>query len=125
MNDEERVMRRRRDPEGKYRDKLRKQQRALEEFAAHEIEYADDLLLWYRVRKQDIPDDQYRACAFFLNQEYLGKPGSLSLLYQTYVRCCNELPGANRENAFGLLAFRYKMYAAVLAKGGYDGRSDI
>ena len=116
---------RRRDPEDKYRDKLRKQQRTLEEFAAHEIEFADDLLLWYRVKKQDIPDDQYRGCAFFLNREYLRKPGSLSLLYQTYLRCCNELPDATRENAFSLLAFRFRIYASVLAKGGYDGRSDI
>ena len=115
---------RRRGPEDKYRDKLRKQQRTLEEFAAHEIESADDLLLWYKVRKQDIPDEQYRACAFFLNREYLGKPGSLTLIYHAYEQCCKELPGATRENAFSLLAFRFRMYAAVLAKGGFDGGAD-
>ncbi len=30
-----------------------------------------------------MPDDEYRAAAFFINKEYLNKPGSLTLLYQT------------------------------------------
>jgi hypothetical protein len=112
---------RRRTAEERYRDNTRKQQRELEEYAAHEIEFADDLLFWYRIKKLDMPDDQYRAFAFFKNREYLSKPGSLSLLYQTYVRCCIELPSATRENAFDLLCFRFKMYAAALKTGGYDG----
>ena len=110
----------RRTPEERYQYNLRKQQRELEDFAAHEIEFADDLLFWYRCRKQDMPDDVYRAFVFFKNQEYLAKPGSLSLLYQTYIRCCNELPGATRENAFDLLCFRFKLYTAVLKKGGFS-----
>jgi hypothetical protein len=108
-------------PEQRYKYALRKQQKVLEDFAAHEIEFADDLLMWYRVKKEDIPDDQYRACAFFKNQEYLRKPGSLTLLYEVYVRCGNELPRATKENAFDLLCFRYRMYAAVLKTGGFDG----
>jgi hypothetical protein len=52
------------------------------------------------------------------------KPGSLSLCYQTYQRCCNELPNVTKENAFDILCFRFKMYAAVLKSGGYDGRTD-
>jgi len=111
---------RRRTPEERYKYSIRKQQKELEGFAAHEIEFADDLLLWYRVRKQDIPDDQYRACAFFKNQEYLKKPGSLSLLYQVYLRCCLELPESTRETAFDLLAFRYRMYAVALKAGGFS-----
>jgi hypothetical protein len=71
---------RRRTPEERYKENIRKQQRTLEEFAAHEIEWAGDLLLWYRTKKIDMPDDEYRACAFFLNKEYLHKPGSLTLL---------------------------------------------
>jgi hypothetical protein len=110
--------------EERYRYTLRRQQKVLEGFAAHEIEYADDLLTWYRLKKVDIPDDQYRACAFFKNQEYLRKPGSLTLLYQVYVRCGKELPRATRENAFDLLCFRYRMYAAVLKARGYDGKQD-
>ena len=110
----------RRDPETRYKENIRKQQRALEDFVAHEIEFADDLMMWYRIKKLDMPDDQYRAFAFIKNQEYLKKPGSLSLLYQTYVRCCKELPSATRENAFDLLCFRFQMYAIVLKKGGFS-----
>jgi hypothetical protein len=113
----------RRTPEERYKDTIRKQQRILEEFAAHEIEWADDLLLWYRVRKQEIPDDQYRVVVFFKNSEYLHKPGSLALLYKMYLRCCRELPEYTKEIAFDLLAFRFTMYAEVLKTGGFDGRT--
>ena len=110
----------RRTPEERYRYNLRNQQKTLEEYAAHEIEWAGDLLYWYRIRKEDIPDDEYRACAFFLNREYLKKPGSLSLMYKTYNRCCDELPDVTRENAFDILRFRYRMYAQVLKTGRYS-----
>jgi len=111
----------RRDPETRYQDNIRKQQVKLEEFASHEIEWAGDLMTWYRLNKTEIPDDEYRACAFFINGEYLRKPGSLTLLYQMYLRCINELPSVTKELAFDLLAYRYKCYAMVLKKGGYDG----
>jgi hypothetical protein len=113
-------MAKRKTPEERYRENLRKQQTILEEFAAHEIECADDLLLWYRVKKLDMPDDQYRAVVFFKNREYLRKPGSLTLLYEMYQRCCRELPECTKEIAFDLLAYRYKLYAVTLSKGGYD-----
>jgi hypothetical protein len=117
-------MAKRRTPEERYKDNIRKQEKILEEFAAHEIEWADDLLLWYRIKKLDMPDDQYRAVAFFKNREYLRKPGSLTLLYKMYLRCCRELPGYQKEIAFDLLAFRFTMYAEVLKTGGFDGRAD-
>jgi hypothetical protein len=72
---------RRRTPEERYKDNIRKQQKTLEEFASHEIEWAGDLITWYRATKREIPDDEYRACAFFINGEYLRKPGSLTLVY--------------------------------------------
>jgi hypothetical protein len=109
----------RRTPEERYRDNIRKQQSILEEYAAHEIEWAGDLLLWYRAKKKEIPDDEYRAAAFFKNREYLHKPGSLTLLYSMYRRCLEELPKATKETAFDLLAYRYKVYAKALKKGGY------
>lgn len=108
-------------PEEKYAERVKKQRRTLEEFAAHEIEWAGDLLLWYKCKKQEIPDDEYRACAFFLNKEYLRKPGSLTLLYQMYLRCLNELPEVTRENAFDVLRFQFKSYAKVLKTGGFGG----
>jgi hypothetical protein len=117
-------MPKRRTPEERYKENLRKQEKILEEFAAHEIEWADDLLLWHRARKREIPDDEYRAVVFFKNREYLKKPGSLTLLYEVYLRRCRELPEYHREIAFDLLAFRFRMYAATLAKGGYDGGTD-
>jgi hypothetical protein len=110
---------RRRTPEERYRDNIRKQQRTLEEFAAHEIDWAGDLMLWYRLKKIDMPDDEYRACAFFQNKEYLRKPGSLTLLYEVYVRWHKEMPEVTKENAFDLLCFQFKMYAKTLEKGGY------
>jgi hypothetical protein len=68
-----------------------------------------------------MPDDEYRACAFFINGEYLRKPGSLTLVYSMYQRCMRELPEVTKETAFDLLGFRYKCYAQVLKTGGYDG----
>jgi hypothetical protein len=109
----------RRTPEERYRESLRKQQQILEEFAAHETEWAEDLLLWYRARKIDMPDDEYRAVVFFKNREYLLKPGSLTLLYSMYQRMTRELPPATREIAFDLLAYRYHVYAVTLEKGGF------
>jgi hypothetical protein len=114
----ERYMRSR-DPLVRYRENVRHERKALEEFAAHEIEWADDLLMWYRVKKLDMPDDEYRAVAFFKNHEYLRKPGSLTLCYTLYQRMMDELPPPTKEIAFDLVGFRYKMYAAALEKGGY------
>ena len=114
-------MKKRLTPEEKYKYKLRKQLKILEEYAKHESDWADDLIYWYKINKLEMPDDEYRACAFFKNQEYLRKPGSLTLLYQMFLRCLSELPEVTRENAFDILSFRYKTYAKVLKTGGYDG----
>jgi hypothetical protein len=110
---------RRRTPEERYRDSIRKQEKKLEDFVDHEIEWAGHLIKWYGWKKEDMPDDEYRACAFFLNKEYLRKPGSLTLLYQMYLRCGRELPDVTKENAFDILRFRYKMYKKTLEKGGF------
>ena len=115
---------RRRTAEERYKENIRKQQKTLEEYAAHEIDWAGDLMSWYRLKKADMPDDEYRACAFFLNKEFLKKPGSLTLLYGMYLRCMSELPSVTKELAFDLLAYRYKMYAKVLQTGGYNGGKD-
>jgi hypothetical protein len=106
-------------PEEKYKYNVHKQQKTLEEYAVHEIEWAGYLMLWYRLKNLEMPDDEYRACAFFQNKEYLRKPGSLTLLYEMNLRCYRELPKVTRENAFDLLRFQFKMYAKTLEKGGY------
>jgi hypothetical protein len=110
----------RKTPEERYNFNLRNQQKTLEEYAGHEIEWADHLMYWYGLQKKDMPDDEYRACAFFKNKEYLLKPGSLTLLYQMSQRCYRELPGITRENAFDILCFRFRMYAQVLKTGGFS-----
>jgi hypothetical protein len=115
---------RRRTPEERYKENIRKQQKTLEEFARHEIEWAEHLITWYSLYKKDMPDDEYRACAFFLNKEFTHKPGSLTLMYEMYLRCQRELPEVTKENAFDILRFRYKSYAKVLKTGGFDGRTD-
>ena len=109
----------RRTPEERYKDSIRKQQKILEDYAEYEYEWSGDLLRWYELKNLDIPDDEYRACAFFLNREYRKKTGSLTLLYQMYVRCSTELPDVTKENAFDILRFKYRMYAKVLEKGGF------
>jgi hypothetical protein len=110
----------RKDIETRYYDHLRRERRKLDEFAASEIEWADDLLSWYRARKREIPDDEYRAAVFFRSGEFQRKPGSLTLLRSMYARMLAELPEPTPETAFDLLAFRYRMYAAALKQGGYD-----
>jgi hypothetical protein len=114
-------MAKRKTPETKYFEKISKQRGELEEFARHETEWAEDLFLWYRLKKQDVPDDEYRGAAFFTNREYLKKPGSLTLCYLAYQDMMRELPPSTKETACHLLAYRYKVYCAVLEKGGYGG----
>jgi hypothetical protein len=114
----------RRTVEERYRDNVRKQQRTLEEFAEHETQWADDLMYWYKLHKMEMPNDEYRACAFFQNKEYTRKPGSLTLLYAMYLRFHKELPVVTKENAFNILCLHFKMYAKVLRTGGFDGAAD-
>jgi hypothetical protein len=78
-------------------------------------------MLWYRLGKCDMPDDEYRACAFFINREFSKKPGSLTLLYKTHLQCSREMPEVTKENAFDLLRYNFRMYAKVLVTGGYGG----
>jgi hypothetical protein len=108
-----------RDVETRYYELVRNQRKALQEYAAHEIEWADDLLMWYRVKKIEIPDDEYRGVAFFKNREYVRKPGSLTLCYLLYQQIMDEIPAPIKETEFYWLGFRYRMYAAALEKGGY------
>ena len=116
-------MRRRTQKEG-HSYNVRKQQKTLEDFAAYEVECADELLNWYRLRNEEILDDEYRATAYFINKEISRKPGSLILLYQVYLRCLNELPKQTKETAFDLLSYRFKMYTAALKTEGHDDRED-
>lgn len=112
-------MPKRRTPEERYRENVRKQQRELEEFAAYEVEWAGWLLKWFGWKKIEPTEEEYRAAAFFTNKEYLRKPRSLTLLYHMDKRCSKELPECTKENAFDLLRFKYRKYAEVLKLGGF------
>jgi hypothetical protein len=112
---------RRRTAEERYIFNNRKQQKKLEDFLLHEAEWAENLLLWYRIKKIDVPYDEYRGCAYFINKEYEKKPGSLTLLYKMYLQCRDEQPEVTKENAFDILRYNFKMYSKVLTTGGYGG----
>ncbi len=112
-------MKRRRTPEERYKYILRTQRKALEEFAEYEFGWSKDLLLWYQAKNEEMPEDIYRACAFFQNREYRNKRGSLTLLYRMNKKCEKELPIVTKENAFDILKFKYLMYAKVLLTGGF------
>ena len=114
-----RAGKRRSTAEQRYKENLRKQQWALEDFVKHETGWAEDLLSCYRIQKKEMPDDEYAACVYFQNKDYIRKLGSLTLLYQVYLRLPEELPEVTRENAFDLLRFRYRMYSSALKKAGF------
>ena len=110
---------RRPSPEERYKYSLKKQQKILDDFSSHEREWAEDLIWWYQLRKEEMPDDEYRGVAYFLNKEYEGKTGSLTMLYRLYNRMLDELPKPTKELAFDLLAFRFAQYGNALINGGY------
>jgi hypothetical protein len=66
---------RRRTPEERYKFNIRKQQGQLEDFAEHETEWADLLMLFYRLKKIEMPDDEYRACVFFPTKNFYANWG--------------------------------------------------
>jgi len=104
----------------RYKLKENEQKEELDEFAEHEIEWAGDLILWYKHKNIDMPLDEYRACAFFINKEYVNKPGSLTLLYKVYLLYFQDTTNVTRENAFELLRYQFRLYAKTLEKGGYS-----
>jgi hypothetical protein len=106
-------------PEEKYLYSLRKQREALADFIEDEEVNAGLLFALYKQKKRDMPDDIYRACAFFINKEYQRKKGSLFLLYQTREKLQKEIKEITKENAAGVLCYRYQMYAAMLREGGF------
>jgi len=112
-------MRKRPTPEERYKLSLQKQQKILDNYAKHESDFAEDLILWYQLRKEEMPEDEYRAVAYFINKEYERKTGSLTMLYKLYNSMIGELPAVTKELAFDLLAFRYAKYGNALINGGY------
>jgi hypothetical protein len=105
--------------EERYRFLLRREEKMLDDFVAGEQDAADNLLQVYKLKKQDAPDDIYRALCFFTNAEYKTKPKALVALYLADQRLIAELPEAAKERAFDLLCYRYQMYGTILLQEGY------
>ena len=112
-------MAKRKTSEQRYQENLNQQRIKINDFIAHETEWANDLMLWYRIKKIDMPDDEYRGCAYFINKEYFSKKGSVNFLYEANLKCEEDLPEETKENALDLMRYKYKMYAHVLSKGGF------
>jgi len=105
------------DIDERYWDSTRGQRKALQEFAKSEIEWAGILMKWYGRKKAEMPDDEYRACAFFANREFARKLGSLTLCLRTRERCDRDFPRFEKEFAFDFLRYRFKAYAQALKAG--------
>lgn len=103
----------------RYEDHLRHERAELEDFVETEREYADDLMCWYRRGNTDMPDDEYRGAAYFINSEFNMKPASLVLLYTIKKNIIAELPSPTKETALDLLRFRFRTYALTLEEGGF------
>ena len=58
----------------------RKERKVLEDFVQEEKLMAKTVMDIYRQKHQEMPDDVYRGIAFFINEEWLKKVGSLYLL---------------------------------------------
>jgi hypothetical protein len=104
--------------EEKYFDRVRKQQQKLEEFVAHEKEWGNDLIRWYKARGQEMDDDVYRAILYFRYDEFLKTPIALSLLYTAYNEVHKELMKCRLEDGFAEVVYRFRTYYLVLKKEG-------
>jgi hypothetical protein len=105
--------------EERYWFHLRGERRMLEGFVEAERDAAENLLLAYKLKKQEVPDDIYRAVCFFMNAEFKTKPKALVALYFADQQLIAELPEVSGERALDLLCYRYQVYGAVLVEGGY------
>jgi hypothetical protein len=98
---------------------MRNVQKELDEFVESERLCADTLLYLYKSGNLEMPTDVYRSVAFFLNQEYKTKKGSLYLLHQTRERLRKEMPKPTNENIVEYISYIFKVYSQALDEGGF------
>jgi hypothetical protein len=106
-------------PEEKYRFKTRKERKVLSDFLTEETVIAQALINRFRQRHIEPPDDVYRGLAYFINEEWAAKAGSLCLLYETKRQVQADMPPVTRETAIDQVCYVFKMYCAVLTKEGF------
>jgi hypothetical protein len=105
--------------EEKYLFKTRKERKILSGFLDEETLIAHTILNIFRQKRIEPSDDVYRGLAYFINEEWTKKPGSLCLLYETKRRVEADMPPVLKETAFDHVCYFFKIYCAVLAKEGY------
>jgi hypothetical protein len=103
----------------KYLFKTRKERTVLSEFLNEETEMAYTVLNLFKDKHFEMPDDVYRGLAYFINEEWKQKGGSLCLLYETKKHIQKEMPPVTKETALDQVCYFFKMYCAVLTKEGY------
>jgi hypothetical protein len=103
----------------RYLFKTRKERRLLAEFLRDENFMAHTVLNMFKAKHIDPPDDVYRGLAYFINEEWKKKAGSLCILYETKKRVQAEMPPVVKETAFDQVCYFFKVYCAVLAKEGF------
>jgi hypothetical protein len=97
----------------------RKERKILEDFVREEKLMAMTVFDIYRQKHVEMPDDVYRGIAFFINEEWLKKPGSLCLLYETKQHILADMPAVEKETALDQTCYFFKVYCAALTKGGF------
>jgi hypothetical protein len=105
--------------EEKYRFKTRKERTILSDFLTEETIIAQALMNMFRQKHIEPPDDVYRGLAYFINEEWVTKAGSLCLLYETKRQVQAKMPPVTKETALDQVCYFFKMYCAVLAKEGF------
>jgi hypothetical protein len=103
----------------RYNYRLRKQTDVLEDFLSFQKDIAEMLVTHYKQANTEMPDDIYRAAAYFINDEFNQKSGSLVLLLQTNERLNEELPRVTKETFVMQHCYRFQVFAAALQEGGY------
>jgi hypothetical protein len=104
--------------EARYLARLDREARELEEFLDSEKTTADALLCYFKRTKKDMDEDLYRGVAYFLNDEYKNKPGSLTMLYNAKSKIIASLPPVTKEMAIEYCCYIYKFYARLLIEEG-------
>jgi hypothetical protein len=93
---------------------LEKQQAMLDEFVEDEKLMADALLVRYQCQDRDVPEDIYRAIAFFLNEEYKSWLELEITLYELRNKIMRTVKLENKEQAMDALCYRYQVYGRAI-----------
>jgi hypothetical protein len=98
----------------RYLRALEKQEALLDGCVEDERLMADMLLLRYQGQGRDVPEDIYRAVAFFLNEEFKRWPELKITLYELRGKIMKTIKIENKERAVDALCYRYQVYGRAL-----------